>query len=346
MSEVQHAVQTVHTAKIHCMKAENHHLYPPPSLSDEDGRHLESLERKLQLIRDRTEGVARGLHTGLHVYGDPGVGKTYTVLDELERLQTPHRLTNSRITGRALFDLLARYPEEIHVLDDVESLTLDVNGAGVLRAALWGQGRRDLLGRLERVTTWETHKEKRSVVFVGGIIMIGNRPLDDLPELQALKTRIATIQLQTSDREVAAMMRAIASRGYRLGEFVLSLEECLEVAEFVIAESRQLQQSLNLRSLINGLADYLQWSDCGAGCHWRDLISSRLRQRPVIHGEIEGLGIRERKKREELKIAREIMDMPREGRLDAWKKRTGKSESAFYRRLNELAVLDNQFDEK
>ena len=328
------------------MAPENLHLYSPPSLSEEDRRHLESLDRKLQLIRDRTEGVARGLHTGLHVFGDPGVGKTYTVLEELERLQTPHRLTNSRITGRALFDLLARYPEEIHVLDDVEPLTRDVNGAGVLRAALWGQGRRDLLGRLERAITWETHKDKRSVIFVGGVIMIGNRPLDELPELEALKSRIATIHLQISDREVAAMMRAIASRGYRLGEFVLSAEECLEVAEFVITESRQLQQSLNLRSLINGLADYLQWTECGAGCHWHDLISSRLRQRPAIHGEIEGLGIRERKKREELKIAREIMTLPREDRVRAWTKRTGKSESALYRRLNELAAQDNQFDEK
>jgi len=327
------------------MKAENLHLDSQPHLSDEDRRHLESLERKLQLVRDRTGGVARGLHTGLHVFGDPGVGKTYTVLEELERLQTPHRLTNSRITGRALFDLLARHPEEIHVLDDVESLTRDVNGAGVLRAALWGQGRRGLLRRLERVITWETHRDKRSFVFVGGVIMIGNRPLDELPELEALKTRIATIQLQTSDREVAAMMREIASRGHRLGEFALPPNECLEVAEFVIAESRQLQQSLNLRSLINGLADYLQWSDCGAGCHWRDLISSGLRQRPAIHGETEGRGIRERRKLEELKVAREVINMSREARLDSWTKRTGKSESALYRRLTELGELDSQFRE-
>lgn len=314
-------------------------------LSAEDQRHLESLETKVQIVRDRTEGVARGLHTGLHVFGNPGVGKTFTVLEELERLHTPHRLTNTRITGRALFDLLTRYPEEIHVLDDVESLTRDVHGAGVLRAALWGQGRRDRLGRIERIITWETHKDKRTVVFVGGVIMIGNRPLDDMPELEALKTRIATIQLQTSDREVAAMMRAIALRGFRHGEFFVPADECLEVAEFVIQESLQLQRSLNLRSLVNGLTDYLQWSDCGAGCHWRDLISSRLRERPAVHSAIEGTGIRKRKKCEELKLAREIMNLPRDQRLQTWKTRTGKSESALYRRLAELAEQDHQFGE-
>ena len=69
---------------------------PPPAPDPEgtipggapcDEDHLASLEKKLQVVRDRTRGVVEGYATGLHVWGDGGIGKSFTVLGELERLQ-------------------------------------------------------------------------------------------------------------------------------------------------------------------------------------------------------------------------------------------------------------------
>src|SRR6185437_7708318 len=91
-----------------------------PASSPEDQHYLRAYERKLQLIRDRTRGVAAGYHFGCYVHGSGGVGKTYAVVDELNGMQARSHLTNSRISGRALANLLEEYPDDVHVLDDVE----------------------------------------------------------------------------------------------------------------------------------------------------------------------------------------------------------------------------------
>ena len=70
----------------------------------------------------------------------------------------------------------------------------DQDGQGILRSACWGQRGDD--GRQKRVITWATAKGVESTVFQGGIVMLSNRPLDDLPELKAIRTRITTCILK------------------------------------------------------------------------------------------------------------------------------------------------------
>jgi hypothetical protein len=57
-------------------------------------------------------------------------------------------------------------------------------------------------------------------VFRGGVIMIANAPLADLPELRALPTRIALVKLDVSDAELEALMRDLAARGHSDGKHV------------------------------------------------------------------------------------------------------------------------------
>jgi len=64
----------------------------------------------------------------------------------------------------------------------------DKDAQGVLRSALWSQRGED--GKLKRVVTWGTARGIESIVFSGGIIMLSNRPLTDMPELRAIRTRI------------------------------------------------------------------------------------------------------------------------------------------------------------
>jgi hypothetical protein len=104
-----------------------------------DAECLATLEKKLELVRDNVRAVAGGYVTGLILWGRGGMSKTFTVLDELRQLQIPHRLSNSRVSGWALFNTLANYPDRVHVLDDVEPLMRDGNALGVLRSALWAQ---------------------------------------------------------------------------------------------------------------------------------------------------------------------------------------------------------------
>ena len=48
---------------------------------------------------------------------------------------------------------------------------------------------------------------EHSFVFTGGLIMTANKPFPELPEIQALKTRIAYMHLTADDNQMAALMR-------------------------------------------------------------------------------------------------------------------------------------------
>jgi hypothetical protein len=214
----------------------------PTSLSAEDQGHLAALERKFQLIRDRTTGVVKGFSTGFYLYGAGGVGKSYAVLDTLRKLQANFKVFNSRITARGLFDSLEHLPDAVHVVEDTEQITRDGSAQGVLRSALWGQRGAGNSGPMVRKVTWNAHNAGGSFIFTGGIIMTANRPLQALPELNAVRTRIVVMQLEASDLELRALMRGVARRGYEHGGRVLDAAKCTQVCEYLIEHSLELVQ--------------------------------------------------------------------------------------------------------
>src|SRR5262249_32800752 len=155
---------------------------------------------------------------------------SFTVLSHLRALDVPYLLFNSRMTAKGLFLALERAPDAIHVLEDMERLTKDPDAQGVLRSALWAQPGHD------RLVTWTTATDgPRRFAFRGGVIMTSNRPMADLPELRAMATRIEVHRLEVTDPELAALMRHVARRGYRVGDKVaIGPEKCLEVTEYLL----------------------------------------------------------------------------------------------------------------
>jgi hypothetical protein len=189
--------------------------------------------------------------------------------------------------------------------------------------------------------TWTTCAAQREFVFSGGIILILNRKLNDLPEVKALATRVPSLEFPVNEREIAALMRSVALRGYRHGSLSLDAAACLEVADFIIAESARLNRSLDMRLLVNAFADRLQAEEHHAGCSWPDLVYSTLCGRPSVSDEPVPVGVREQKRMRELEVAREITGLDRQERLRIWRERTGASEPSLYRRLAELGRLDD-----
>jgi hypothetical protein len=247
----------------------------PPS--GEDLRYLQDYEAKVQLVRDYVRGVALGYSMGFYLHGAGGISKSFTVLAELERLQANFRLFNSRMSGRGLFDSLRQYPDATHVLEDMERVTADKDAQGVLRSATWSQRTKE--GRQKRVVTWATARGVESFVFDGGIIMISNRPLDDLPELRAIQTRISYLELVVSEEEIAALMRKVAGAGFHHRQQVMTPEECLTVCDFLIAQSKSLLCHLAMRLLDNSFRDYLQHREGYSVSDWKALVSARLQGR-------------------------------------------------------------------
>jgi hypothetical protein len=310
----------------------------PGQLSPADQRHLDQLEAKFQAVRDFTASVASGRTSGFYLFGSGGCGKSYTIIKELERLQVPYKLSNSRMSGRGLFDALEAFPDAIHLLEDMEQLFREGGAKGVLRSALWSQpaGRRQ--GPPERLVTWTTDLMEHSFVFTGGIIMTANRPFPPLPELEAIKTRITYWHLVVSDNELTALMRRVSLGGYRDGPDVMDPAECSQVCEFIIRQCRGLNRALDMRMLLHGFQHYLQWRECDSGCDWRDLVSTQVKERPIALQEAKPHGFRAAQKRQELALAKEIAlaTSSREERRRLWVEKTGKSEQTLYRRLAQL----------
>jgi hypothetical protein len=304
-------------------------------LSAQDSVYLKKYESRLRLVRDLVRGVAEGWKTGLYLWGGGGTSKTHTVCEHLKQLGAHWKLTNSRLTGRGLFDLLDEYRDIVHVLEDMERMCLDPNAAGVLRSALWAQkGEKDEQHR-PRLVTWRAHKTKLEVVFRGGIILIQNAPLDDLPELRALKTRIPHLHLQPTNEEIIAKLRAIAAEGYAHGTGTLTPEECLEVCEHVVQRCLDTGRNLQIRGLINAFHDRLQDEAGHAETRWQDLVESQLIEEVTARAPV--VERREERIARERGIALEIsqLDVGSAVKERLWTERTRKSGRAFWRRLGE-----------
>jgi hypothetical protein len=113
--------------------------------------------------------------------------------------------------------------------------------------------------------------------------------------------------------------------------------ECGLVCEYLINEPLSLQRTLDMRLLTNAFADYLQWQEGDASCHWRDLVSTRLRERAPRLRETVAVGGRAQRKARERAVARSLVTvLDRAERLRRWVDLTGKSEPALYRRLADI----------
>jgi hypothetical protein len=298
-------------------------------LTSEDKKHLETLNGKLQHVRDAVRGVVKQFHTGMFLWGPPGMGKSKTVLDELTRLEVKYVLHNSRITGRGLVDALRLAPSDIHVIEDAETLMDDRRAWGVLRSALGSQDRKK---PPERLITWIAFKTYIMFVFTGGIIVLSNRDLSDCcPELRALKSRVQSQELDLTNLEMLVLMKVLCQQGHIYGPHYLTPEECWEIACHIIDRLESLQRKLDLRLLLNGFKDRMQWQSGNSQTHWKDLLEARMEERVIYRG-------RDEQKAEQSRIAFEIhqQKLPLKEKMKLWKEKTGLEQAAFYAALNRL----------
>lgn len=295
---------------------------------------LAHFKRKQQLICDLVTAVVMLFKTGLFLYGRGGEGKSFIVLSRLKELNAPYVLSNSRMTAKGLFLALKNAPDAIHVLEDMERLTKDPDAQGVLRSVLWSQPGHD------RVATWTNGTNgKDQFVFRGGIIMISNRPLSDLPELRALATRIEVHRLDASDAEMEALMRDLAARGYRsTGKLLIEPGECQEVTEYLLAECRRAGCPLDLRLQQRCFQTYLQWEQDHSVCHWTDLVTASVREATHHFRHTADTTPREERQLRRRDVLRDILrrtaDVGEQVRLYA--QEAGGSRADFFRRKREL----------
>ena len=139
---------------------------------------------------------------------------------------------------------------------------------------------------------------------------------------------------EPTDDEIAAYMRHLALNGYK----GLDADECLEVAEFVIEETRECDQRLDLRHLTKAWDDYRQYMDGRAETPWQELVRTSLHklltEQTIPLSKQEEIG-------QQRDYARELMEQfpgdPKR-QLAEWKRLTGMGKSLFYARCREARM--------
>lgn len=297
-------------------------------MTDEEMQQLEKLESRFSLIRDAVEGVAKHYHGGLFLSGEGGTGKSYTVIEHLRALKADHRVHNSRLTARGLVDKLEEAPAAIHLIEDAETLLDDKKTFGVLRSALWANGHTKKRPQ-PRPITWTAYKTRIDFIFTGGLIIISNTNLvDAVPEVRAIRTRIGVLSLDVTQAETLALMKKICMDGYKYGDDYLPPAKCHEVREYVVSKLSDLKRSLDLRLMINGFRDYLQWQSGDSVNDWQALIDGRISGQVLYR-------TRDEKNLTKKQQAMEIyaMTLTNDEKLKLWAERTGLSQAAYYRAL-------------
>ena len=123
-------------------------------------------------------------------------------------------------------------------------------------------------------------------------------------------------------------MRQLCSSGYK----ELSSDQCREVVDFVVAETRNYDERLDLRHLTKAYEDRRQWEHGHAETAWQDLVRTSLKKmllgspKPITKSqEIE-------EQRKKVKDALDRCPNDRNRQIEF----TGLGKSTFYKRLREL----------
>jgi hypothetical protein len=251
-------------------------------LSAEDRKHLAEFKDQGEILRVRTEAVAKRAQNGLVVYGPPGIGKTATVRKALERLRCNFQYRDGCCTARGLYETLDLYPSSVIVLDDLHSLLHDRAAMQILLAALGGE-----IGQIRSIT-YTKHSSDPSgdcVEFIGGIIVISNLGIPDTPLGAALLSRVCCFDFSPTVDELAAVLRDYANGGYSCGAGVMNPTECRLVVDFLLEQVCALKQAagvdirIDFRTVHQAYGDYLLRVG-RKGIQWQKMVLNYLRSAP------------------------------------------------------------------
>jgi len=307
-------------------------------LTKREREALESYNKKLQRVRDTTRLVASGYGNGYYCWGDGGVGKSWNMIAELKAMGLVRGkdwlLHNTRLSGPAWFDSIEKYPTLAHLLEDIENVFLDRTSLNLTRSALWGQEDKD--GKQERLVTYATKNllkpgEERQVLFTGQILFTGNKPLEAIPELEALSTRIEVEHVELARGEMLAVMKSICLKGKQTDKGFVSPEDCLEVFHYY-ARHLEADTKLDLRVLNKAIKLRLGVKTLSLKTTWQDLVLRAIRQSTESQQPLTRLQRVAKERDTALELKKN--NLTGEALRSEWEKRTGhKTVDSYYRRL-------------
>lgn len=303
-------------------------------LTPDEERALTRLEEKYEDIRNLAALVATGHSTGFYCHGWGGIGKSFNVLKTLESNGHKYQLLNTRLSAPGFAKALEKNKKGLFVIEDMESVFDEKPALNLLRSALWGQ-RDEKTGKMVRPITYTTGHDNWNFdfEFEGAIIATGNRPLGEIPELQAVRTRIEVYKLETERDEVLAVGKKIALSGFRSDKGCLPKETCLEIFDFY-QSNLPSERTPDLRILDRAYNRHLGLQSLGKIDRWQRLLLAAIHESSPVTVETPAKRLSNLEATAADLRTKYGSDLQRI--LPEWKKLTGKEKSAYYEALRRL----------
>ena len=205
-----------------------------------DVNKLDETEETSEIFEDLeslTQVVARGNCNALVCVGTSGVGKSFTVLEQVEKLGLrkgkDYIVIKSKCSPLGLYLQLFLHHDKLIIFDDCDSLWQNEDCAAILKAVLDSYEVREVTWSSKKMTNVigldsakreqiETEARERlldgetnvdlpnAFVFSGKIIFISNLQMDRLDN--AVKSRSVTIDLSLSDVQIFSRMKSVVTK--------------------------------------------------------------------------------------------------------------------------------------
>lgn len=193
--------------------------------------------------------------TSLIVSGQPGVGKTYTVTNSLEKLNADFVKITGRSTAYSLYIALYENNGKIIIFDDCDKVLLDTDSQSILKAALDSGKNRNIswLSKGE-IKTDSGEIVPSSFDFTGKCIFITNIPLKKLNETLISRSYVIEISFTPED-----MIKYLYSIVENIDIDCPDIIKRQALHFIVIAYRRGYDIELSVRSVIKAI--YIQYLD-------------------------------------------------------------------------------------
>lgn len=234
--------------------------------SKTDEERMEEIAERFDILTDMTKACVGGEIRAMIVSGPPGVGKSFGVEREIEKVQMMQMLGSQRLRAEVvkgsaspigLYQTLYKYSDEncVVVFDDCDSILLDDVSLNLLKGAL-DSGKKRKISWLSESRVLKEEGIPDSFNFNGSVIFITNLKFDKMKSqklrdhLDALQSRCHYLDLTLdTQRDKILRIKQIAKTGELFADMDISDVGSDEIIEFMDANKNSLRE-LSLRMAI------------------------------------------------------------------------------------------------
>jgi len=205
------------------------------------------IEELYYIPKQFTKMVGKGNSRGLLLWGEAGLGKTYSVIKALKEIKKEFVLLTGHITSLELYNFLYENREKIIILDDINFLDNETN-LNLLKSCL---------SENSNIVQYHTTSNKLRVpnkfIFNGKLIILLNSLPTKTESFKAVESRILNYELKFEYKTKIKLIYELSRQKYKK----LSEEERQKVVRWIKENTSKATKNLNLRLLFQLYEVYL-----------------------------------------------------------------------------------------